>query len=146
MTHTGGMNMYRHILLAYDGSEHAKRAARKAAEIAGQFKATVTVVTAYPKSPSHILGAEPITAEEMEAYWEEKAAETADLFLNYGTSFSKVVRAEDPKSLILDTAEELDVDLIILGSRGLSNYARLMLGGVSQAITQHAGCDVLVVK
>lgn len=138
--------MYRHILLAYDGSEHAKRAAAKTAALAAETKAKVTVVTAYPKSPSHILGAKPVTEEEMEAYWKEKAVEIADLFLTRGVSFSKVVQAEEPKSLILDTAEEIEADLIVLGSRGLSNYARLMIGSVSQAIVQHAPCDTLVVK
>ncbi|MFT9849190.1 universal stress protein [Aneurinibacillus sp. REN35] len=138
--------MYQHILLAYDGSEHAKRAAEKAAILAAETHAQVTIVTAYPKSPSHILGAKPVTEEEMETYWEEKAVEIADLFLTRGISFSKVVRAEEPKSLILDIAEEIGADVIVLGSRGLSNYARLMIGGVSQAIVQHADCDVLVVK
>lgn len=138
--------MYHHILLSYDGSDHAKKAAERAAELASAFGAHVTIVTAYPTSPSFIIGAKDISDEEMRAYWVAKADELDDVFTSRNISIHKVVKAADPKSLILDTAEELEVDVIVIGSRGLSNYARFMLGGVSQSVTQHAHCDVIVVK
>ena len=138
--------MYRHILLSYDGSEHAKKSAERAAELAATFGAHVTIVTAYPSSPSFILGAEQISDEEMRSYWIAKADELDDVFTSRSVSIDKVVKAADPKNLILDTAEELEVDVIIIGSRGLSNYARFMLGGVSQSVVQHAHCDVIVIK
>ena len=138
--------MYRHILLSYDGSEHAKKAAERAATLGAAFQAHVTIVTAYPTSPSFILGAEQISDEEMRDYWVTKVDELDDVFTSRNVSIDKVIKAADPKNLILDTAEELEVDVIIIGSRGLSNYARFMLGGVSQSVVQHAHCDVIVVK
>lgn len=138
--------MYSHILLSYDGSEHAKKAAERAAKLAAAFGAHVTIVTAYPTSPSFILGTEPISDEEMRSYWVAKADELDDVFISRNVSIDKIIRAADPKHLILDTAEELEVDAIFIGSRGLSNYARFMLGGVSQSVVQHAHCDVIVVK
>lgn len=47
---------------------------------------------------------------------------------------------------ITDIAKERKVDLIILGSRGLSEVKGLLLGSVSNKVLQHAECPVLVVK
>ncbi|WCK54393.1 universal stress protein [Aneurinibacillus sp. Ricciae_BoGa-3] len=137
--------MYQHILLAYDGSDHARKAAGKAAEIATADGAHVTILIAYPSISPFFLGSKLNDAEVIR-YWEEKAAEIQPLFKQKSISIDTVIQEEDPKKLILDKAAELEVDLIVMGSRGLSNYERLMLGGVSQTISQHAECDVLLVK
>jgi nucleotide-binding universal stress UspA family protein len=137
--------MYKHILLAYDGSEHAQKAASKAAEIASANGAHVTIVIAYPSISPFFLGSK-LNDSEVIRYWEDKAAEIEPVFKEKTISVDRVIQEEDPKKLILDKAAELEVDLIVMGSRGLSNYERLMLGGVSQSISQHAECDVLLVK
>ncbi|WP_027414619.1 universal stress protein [Aneurinibacillus terranovensis] len=137
--------MYRHILLAFDGSDHAIRAAQKAADIAASTGAHVTIVTAYPSISPFFPGQKP-NQDEILRYWNNKVEEAAPLFTEKSVSFDKIIAEEDPKRLILDKAQELEVDLIIIGSRGLSGYERLMLGSVSYAISQHAECDVLLVK
>lgn len=45
---------------------------------------------------------------------------------------------------ILDLAEELGADMILLGSRGLGSLGRLVLGSVSERVVHHATCPVLV--
>ncbi|MBX3244236.1 MAG: universal stress protein [Acidobacteria bacterium] len=51
-----------------------------------------------------------------------------------------------PESRIVETAEEMGTDLIIVGSHGYSRWERLLLGSVSQSVVQHAHCSVLVVR
>ena len=55
----------------------------------------------------------------------------------------------NPRSIvgaILDYAENEDVDLIVLGSRGLSGFKKLLLGSTASGVVTYAHCPVLVVK
>ena len=62
-----------------------------------------------------------------------------------GRTCTPVIRDGDPKREILDAALELDVDLIVTGSRGLGGFKGLVLGSVSRAVSKAAPCSVLVV-
>ncbi|MEM1903613.1 MAG: universal stress protein, partial [Pyrobaculum sp.] len=56
------------------------------------------------------------------------------------------VRSGNPPTEILNYAEEREVDLIVMGSRGLSAIQRLVLGSVSQTVVSRARVPVLVVR
>ena len=51
-----------------------------------------------------------------------------------------------PESRIVETAEEMSADLIIVGSHGYNSWERLLLGSVSDSVVHHAPCSVLVVR
>ena len=51
-----------------------------------------------------------------------------------------------PESRIVETAEEMKADLIIVGSHGYNSWERLLLGSVSDSVVHHAPCSVLVVR
>ncbi|HMO80104.1 MAG TPA: universal stress protein [Pyrinomonadaceae bacterium] len=51
-----------------------------------------------------------------------------------------------PESRIVETAEDIGADLIVVGSHGYSRWERLLLGSVSQSVVHHAPCSVLVVR
>lgn len=51
-----------------------------------------------------------------------------------------------PESRIVETAESLPADLIVLGSHGYNRWERLLLGSVSNSVLHHAPCSVLVVR
>ncbi len=51
-----------------------------------------------------------------------------------------------PESRIVETAEAIHPDLILLGSHGYSRWERLLLGSVSDSVVHHAPCSVLIVR
>lgn len=51
-----------------------------------------------------------------------------------------------PESRIVETAEEIKPDLVVVGSHGYSSWERLLLGSVSGAVVHHAPCSVLVIR
>ena len=51
-----------------------------------------------------------------------------------------------PESRIVETAEAIHPDLIVLGSHGYSRWERLLLGSVSDSVVHHAPCSVLIVR
>lgn len=56
-----------------------------------------------------------------------------------------IIRGE-PKSKILDAAEQWNAELIVLGSLGRTGLERFLLGSVSEAVAQHAQCSVEIVR
>lgn len=51
-----------------------------------------------------------------------------------------------PRQVIVDEAENWHADLIVMGSRGLGAWNRLLLGSVSSGVVNHAGCSVEIVR
>jgi len=58
----------------------------------------------------------------------------------------RLVTEGDPAQEIVRRAGERDVDLVVLGARGLGTLGRLLLGSVSETVLHHAGRPVLIVR
>ena len=63
-----------------------------------------------------------------------------------GLAVSSVIRAGDPKHVLLDEAEHWEADGLFVGARGLSRVERFLLGSVSAAVAARAHCSVEVVR
>ncbi len=55
-------------------------------------------------------------------------------------------REGDPADAILDVAEELGADLIVVGNKGMTGAKRFLLGSVPNKVSHHAPCSVLIVR
>lgn len=88
-------------------------------------------------------GVTPSFIKETRERAREKLAEAFQRFELAGDQ--RVVEGA-PAATILSTAEELGVDLIILGTRGKTGLRRVLLGSVAEAVVRHAPCSVLVVR
>jgi nucleotide-binding universal stress UspA family protein len=73
---------------------------------------------------------------------EALVAKTAELIRARGLKVTAVLEIGDPKSKILDVAEEWHADLIVLGSHGRKGLNRFLMGSVSDAVARHACCSV----
>src|SRR5262245_51181577 len=136
----------RNIVVAYDGSDPARRALERAAELAGNG-ATLTVVSAVSVQHASGIGrtAGPVDPEEREER-NEDLVEAGKLLSEHGMTADLVETVGDPPDAISDMARELGADLVAVGTRGRSAGKRIVLGSVSTSVLHHAHCDVLVVR
>jgi nucleotide-binding universal stress UspA family protein len=131
------------IVVGYDGSDGAKRALDRAITLAGD-DGRITVVGAAETHPRAVTteGAhrDPSGIERRRKDLEDAKA----LLAERGVDAETVEAQGDPGHVILDNAK--DADLIVVGSRGLNPFQRLLLGSVSSKVVHRADCDVLVVR
>ena len=132
---------FQKILVPTDGSPCSLKAAEYAAEISKQFGVTAQLL--------HIISPPRIRAsrkrEETSAL--QALERTKEVFERGGAEvvLREVVRG-NPAEIICQIAEEEKFDLIVIGSRGLSGIQAFFLGGVSEKVSQHAVCPVLIVR
>lgn len=134
------------IVVGFDGSEHARKALERAADIAGG--ATVAVVSS---AKVELLVRDPAGAVRPEDPAEVEArtqalAEAREYLEGRGISGAYIEGHGNPADVIVQEAEESGADLIVVGTRGLSAARRAVLGSVSTNVVHHASCDVLVVR
>jgi nucleotide-binding universal stress UspA family protein len=140
------------ILLAIDGSSHSQVAVDEVARRPWpETSATriISVIQPYtpPATEFVIAGAtlEDIRQQQASSA-EEITRRAAEALRNSGLSADTVVREGDPRSSIVDEADEWGADLIVVGSHGRTGLTRWLLGSVAQAIVRHASCSVEVVR
>ena len=141
--------MPRSIVVGTDGSQQAERALDEAIAIAERDGAQLHVVTAFP-DPALIR--ERITSGATAA--RVNLSQVADSVLNRAAerAGAKGVEAHthaseaDPAEAILQLAGEVNADLIVVGSRGLSGIKRFLMGSVSSKVSEHATCSVMIVR
>ena len=135
------------ILIAVDGSQGGLSATRLGGELAEGRTAEVLLVHAVPLPPI-VPGVDQAISDESLAYLEQTAdaALTAseDLLAAINVKAERVVHAGSPAEVILATADDRDVDVIVVGHRGFGAMKRLILGSVSSKLAHHARCAVLL--
>lgn len=133
------------IVVGFDGSDNARTALARAAEIANG--ATVAVVSA--TSPARLATRDPAVSPEDPAEVEartEALAEARKYLEDKGITGQYITGHGNPADVIVQEAEESGADLIIVGTRGHNAAKRVLLGSVSTNVVHHATVDVLVVR
>jgi nucleotide-binding universal stress UspA family protein len=139
--------MYKKILLASDGSEHSKRAAENAVNIAKcspNSKIEIVYVIDPDKVKSDVLSnwnSADINDKRKERL---KAVET--MANDSGVAYEIKVLHGDPGPTIVDYANKNYFEIVVIGSRGLNSLQELVLGSVSHKVAKRANCPVLIVK
>jgi nucleotide-binding universal stress UspA family protein len=145
------------LVLGVDGSD----AARHAVELmqAWPFLAALPVVvtsvapneTAWTATVGPALVGEwPVAIEELNrealAVARRNAADAARQLADAGIAVTVDVRCGDPADQLIGAAEAHGADLIVIGSRGLGTWSRLVIGSVAHKVVQHARQSVLVTR
>ena len=139
--------MYQHILLAVDGSDHSVRAAEEAIKIARlspDSQVEVVFVADFSKAKDEVLHAEG--AAGIEVARRKKLAPVEEKLEAADVSYYVTILRGEPGPTIVDHANQKQVDLTIIGSRGLNSLQEMMLGSVSHKIAKRVKCPVLIVK
>jgi len=126
------------ILVAVDGSKHAQKALKHAVQLALKNNAAVTLLNVAQTILPQIRTE---TARSMgDRIVSEAAAQVKELKVD------KRVEIGNPAKTILDVAKKGNYNLIVVGRRGLNPATRFLLGSVSDKVSRHAQCSVLIVK
>ncbi|MEB1805858.1 MAG: universal stress protein [Bacillaceae bacterium] len=136
------------LLVAYDGSETSKKALLKAKEIAEQNNETTLLVATVWDLPNASYEAHnyQYMTEIYQKEAEEKIKEAEELIQDLPNEKQTFILKGHAANTIIEFAEKKEVDLIVLGNRGLGGIKRFFLGSVSFHVVQKAPCDVFVVK
>lgn len=139
--------MYPHILVAVDGSDNAFRAAQEAIKIAKLSKACmveIVYVVNVEKVKNELLRAG--SPETMELARQRKIAPVEQALRAAQVPFQTTILKGEPGPEIVRYANEKQVDLVVIGSRGLNRFQEMVLGSVSHKVMKRVQCPALVVK
>jgi nucleotide-binding universal stress UspA family protein len=149
--------MYAHILVATDGSDLAGRALDHAIALAKALKSDITVVTV--TEPSAVMGAgysavagtiiDPIPELiEAQAATAKDVLAKAEARVRAAGVPVKTVYVNDsfPAEGIILTAQNVDADLIVMGSHGRRGFGRLLLGSQTNNVLAQTAIPVLVTR
>ena len=149
------------ILVAIDGSDHSMKAAEYAIDIARDNKARLVALTVlditkigYAASAfiaSHMHGLDELEQKRKEAQeWLDKVGKLiSQRATDNDNSIQFKSQIEESMSVagaIVDYAENQNMDLIVVGSRGRSGFTKLLLGSIASTVITYAACPVLVTK
>lgn len=146
-----------HLLAPVNDSHVASSVVRWAHFLARYFNAEATAL--YVLGPPVFTSVVSAAALASGAVWpapepaHSQAYEDADQWLAQlvnadadGGRMTTTIVVGDPGEEIVATAERMNADLIVMGSRGLTGLPRIVLGSVAAHVLRHAPCPVLVVK
>ena len=142
--------MIKHILVPYDNSEPANRAFESALELSKLYNAKMTILTCIIIHP-HV---DPVMATaflQTLKLQKDEALKTISMLdpqlkkmeIQYKADVLEGISITDT---LLSYADSHQVDLIVMGSRGLGGFKKLLLGSVATGVSQHSKCPVLIVK
>ena len=126
--------MYKHILLAVDGSENSNRAALETLKFV-RSQTKITIVVVYEED-------QQLTEEDKQSIIQP----VVNVFNQVNMKYNVLELIGEPGPSILEESEKGDYDIIVIGSRGLSGVQEMVLGSVSHKVAKRAHIPVLIVK
>ncbi len=144
--------MFSRILVAVDGSPFSERALKCAVDLAKKYTAKLIIVHVvlrrfYAVTPSEAgVLATTVFVKEMEAEGKEIISKAETYAKTQGADYECRLLQGVPAEEIVKTSRSENVDLIVIGSRGLTEVRAFLLGSVSDKVSHHAKCPTLIVK
>jgi nucleotide-binding universal stress UspA family protein len=139
------VTMFQRILLAVDGSEHSGKAVPVAADLAYRYGGEVLVFHAREHELAWGVDVDVETPGEAMDLVDGVVRQLKDAGVNVRGEIVRVPVGHTPRA-ILDASHDEGVDLIVMGTRGLSEWNRILLGSVAQKVVHLAEVPVLVVR
>jgi len=144
--------MFSRILVAVDGSPFAEKALKTAVDLTKICHGKLIILHVilrrfYAVTPSEAgVLATTVFVKEMEAEGKEIITKADSYAKSQGVDYECKLVQGVPAEEIVKTAQSEKVDLIVMGSRGLTEVRAFLLGSVSDKVSHHAKCPTLIVK
>jgi nucleotide-binding universal stress UspA family protein len=145
--------LFKRIVVGTDGSDTASEAVRQAIELAQVSDARLDIVAAFePVPPSRLREEKGELPGDVQYGAGPREDVNVTLDGAVGRAKQQGVEAEpypregDPADAILDVAEEIKADLIVVGNKGMTGAKRFLLGSVPNKVSHHAPCAVLIIR
>ena len=147
----GGVRLFAKILAAVDGSTYAKKALDHAIGLAKTYHSTLTAMyvvhkRVYVAAEEAGFVATASLIHDMEEQGKRILEEAKETAKSAGVEMDAVLVHGLPAEEILKKADAEKYDLIVMGSRGRTAAKAFLLGSISDKVSHHAKCPVLVVK
>jgi nucleotide-binding universal stress UspA family protein len=145
--------LFTRIVVGTDGSDTAEEAVSQAIDLAKLTGATLSVVSAFaPVSKRRIQGEQEGAPADIANQIGPR--EDVNLVLDTAAASARAAGVEvrthpvqgDPAEAILNVAEEIKADLIVVGNKGMTGARRYLLGSVPNNVSHHAPCSVIIVR
>lgn len=133
------------IVLGYDGTEPAKRALARAAELAEAFGSKLIVASVAPILVGAGKTMGPVDPTDSPQDHVQELREAKELLTGRNVEAEYVQGIGEPAHTIVEVAESRGADLIVVGTREPNLVLRLLGQSVSDAVAHEAHCDVLIV-
>jgi nucleotide-binding universal stress UspA family protein len=145
-TESGGVQV-RRILVPIDFSEHSAGALRYSERVAEAFGAQVTILNVIPLNEGLLrLGANQLKVLD-EQMQENQRRHLVNFVRSSGVAAPEdyMVRMGSPVEQILAAARDLEVDVIVIATRGLTGFEHALIGSTAEAVVRRAHCPVWIV-
>lgn len=130
------------ILIAYDGSDPARRALDTAADLSKLTGASVSVVSVVPMH----VGRFPVDPWDDTSTHAQELLEARRILADKGIDAELIEPTGEPASTIERIAEDGGYDTVVVGSRGLDLMSRVLQGSVSEHVATHAKATVVIAR
>lgn len=139
--------MLKKILIATDGSDHARKAIEYASDIAAKYKAAVYIIHVTPPLGSWAEGDVEKIKDNQQKFANQVIEEAEREVKKKGVeSYQSTILQGHPAGEIIEFARKNSVDMIVMGSHGAGKVEMLMLGSVSNKVCHLAECTCVTVK
>lgn len=145
--------MLKRIVVGTDGSDTAATAVQQAVDLAKATGASLDVVTAFEPGGTAMPTDEKVDIPG-DVQYEMGPRQEVNMVLDgaagvaeqAGVEATTHAREGDPADALLDVAEEVGADLVVVGNKGMTGAKRFLLGSVPNKVSHHAPCGVYIVR
>jgi nucleotide-binding universal stress UspA family protein len=133
------------IVIGYDESDAAKRALERAAELAKAFDSQLIVTSVAPLTTNIGRSAGPIDSTDPPSAHIEELKHAREYLEGQGLQAEYAPAIGHPAETIAQVAQERGADLVVVGTRELGFFERILGQSVSDSVAHRVHCDVLIV-
>jgi len=139
--------LFKHLLVGTDFSEESEPALEAGGTLARALDAGVTLMHVYDIFPPvELLQGAKSEDGNFRSLLEGKLEEARNKHLDGIPGDSKLLRDKSTVAAMVDWADAHDVDLVVLGTHGLTGIKRLLLGSIAERVVRHAPCSVMIIR